>query len=175
MHKIEVIPGFPGYGVNDQGKVFSRVIRFHPGEYSQTWHERKTDTVKGYLRVTLTAEDGTRHRIAVHRLVAQAFIGNIPEGWEVNHRDFNRANNAAENLEIVTSSGNKIHSSNHGRAPRATGQRNGQAKLNMEQVAEIRRRREAGETQAAIAKDFNLSQGMVSRIGRGLSWQEAQP
>lgn len=37
----------------------------------------------------------------LHRLVAQAFIGDI-EGREVHHKDLDKTNNRADNLEILT-------------------------------------------------------------------------
>jgi hypothetical protein len=43
-------------------------------------------------------------------------------------------------------------------------------KLNEDQVREIRRRREEGETLLAIAKRFGVSQPLVSKITRRLVW-----
>ena len=48
----------------------------------------------------------------VHRLVAEAFIGNIPKGFTVNHIDGNKANNVVENLEIITYRQNTNHYQN---------------------------------------------------------------
>lgn len=45
----------------------------------------------------------------VHRLVAMAFIDNIPEDKEINHIDGNKQNNCVENLEIVTHKQNMRH------------------------------------------------------------------
>lgn len=45
----------------------------------------------------------------VHRLVCEAFIGAIPNGMTVNHKDGNKANNRASNLEVVTYSENHLH------------------------------------------------------------------
>ena len=53
--------------------------------------------------------------IAVHRIVAQAFIPN-PEGLpEVNHKDGDKRNNAVENLEWVSHRKNVLHSFEIGR------------------------------------------------------------
>ena len=45
----------------------------------------------------------------IHRLVAEAFIPNPEHKREVNHKDGNHFNNAAENLEWVSGSENCIH------------------------------------------------------------------
>lgn len=52
---------------------------------------------------------GKEHSCYVHRLVAETFIAN-PDGLrEVNHKDLDKSNNAADNLEWESSSGNKVH------------------------------------------------------------------
>jgi transposase len=48
-------------------------------------------------------------RVSAHRLVASAFIGQIPKGFVVNHKDGNGLNNTVANLEIVTQQANCIH------------------------------------------------------------------
>jgi len=46
----------------------------------------------------------------MHRLVAQMFIGESPgKGYQVNHLDGDKANNAVDNLEWVTQSENMKH------------------------------------------------------------------
>ena len=62
----------------------------------------------GYLTVDLSKECKITTTL-VHRLVADAFIPN-PNGLRyVNHKDSNRQNNNANNLEWVTSSENRLH------------------------------------------------------------------
>ena len=48
-------------------------------------------------------------------MVVEAFIGEIPPGMAVNHKDFDKSNNTLENLEIVTYSENNKHSAKAGR------------------------------------------------------------
>lgn len=45
----------------------------------------------------------------VHRLVALAFIGNIPDDMEINHKNGNKQDNRVENLEIVSHKQNMNH------------------------------------------------------------------
>lgn len=64
----------------------------------------------GYLAVKLKY-DGKRYHKLIHRLVALAFLDNNLESTklEVNHIDGNKLNNKLSNLEVVTSSENKVH------------------------------------------------------------------
>lgn len=65
-----------------------------------------TDNGNGYRKVCLGRVNGKRQNRYVHRLVADAFLERPDGATEVNHKDFNKANNSAENLEWVTRSGN---------------------------------------------------------------------
>ena len=56
---------------------------------------------RGYPRIQLS-KTGLQKTLLVHRLVAQAFLGPCAEGYEVNHKDFDRANNTLSNLEYLT-------------------------------------------------------------------------
>ena len=73
----------------------------------------------GYSRVTLS-NSGKTTRMAVHRLVALAFIPNPYNKPVVNHIDNNPTNNHVTNLEWVTSKENAQHSSKQGRLIRST-------------------------------------------------------
>ena len=67
----------------------------------------------GYYTVDL-CKNGNVKTTNVHRIVADAFCPN-PNGVRfVNHKDSNRTNNNASNLEWVTSSENRIHGIKHG-------------------------------------------------------------
>lgn len=61
----------------------------------------------GYL---YTSAKPYKDSVAVHELVAKAFIGAKPEGARtVNHKDGNKTNNAANNLEWATYKENNRH------------------------------------------------------------------
>ena len=76
----------------------------------------------GYLRVSLSSCNRRVSR-RIHRLVAEAFIGTRPIGYVVNHKDGDKVNNAAPNLEYMTPQENDRHASVNGL--KASGMRNG--------------------------------------------------
>lgn len=118
------VPGFDGfYSVSDLGRVRSeprRIVRstgvshsVHGGMLMP-----KKDRL-AYLYVHLSA-GGTQRRIAIHRLVSAAFIGECPEGQEVRHLDGNQGNNSASNLAYGTKSENVLDQVRHGTHHNAT-------------------------------------------------------
>jgi len=64
---------------------------------------KMTKDSSGYFHVKLSKNHIIKTR-TVHQLVAIAFVKHIPKGREivVNHKDFNRQNNYADNLESVS-------------------------------------------------------------------------
>lgn len=63
----------------------------------------------GYQNVSLHNENKIEKHAYIHILVAKAFIPNPENKKEVNHKDFNKENNCADNLEWVTREENKKH------------------------------------------------------------------
>lgn len=113
----------------------------------------------GYLFVFL-CRDGRPKVHSVSRLVALAFIPNPSYLPQVNHKDGQRTNNHAFNLEWVTNGQNQKHSYAMGlHKPR------GQSKTTPEQRKEIRRRRRAGDSLRVIASDFGLGKETIRQIG----------
>ena len=64
----------------------------------------------GYLRVGLW-KNGKEEKFLVHILVMQAFIGKCPEGYEVDHYDWNPENNMLENLSYQPNGVNRARRS----------------------------------------------------------------
>jgi hypothetical protein len=99
MENWKDIDGFEHYVVSNTGLVkHKRTNRISHGWLCH-W---------GYKIVTLY-QDGKKHGISMHNLVAKAFIGQVPHGFVVNHIDGNKLNNDIANLEIVTISENNKH------------------------------------------------------------------
>lgn len=101
------VPGFDGYQVSTLGRVISR-RRTRP-VVLKPWV-----TPKGYHFVRLWTDALHSHPKAVHRLVAQAFIGPRPEGMEVRHLDGNPDNNGLDNLTYGSHSQNMHDIVTHG-------------------------------------------------------------
>lgn len=89
------IEGWPGYFVSRDGRVFGP-----NGEKAQTPLKRT-----GHLYVTIY-RSGRAHKLYVARLVAAAFIGEIPNGMHVCHGPNGVTDNSVENLRIDTPAGN---------------------------------------------------------------------
>lgn len=54
-----------------------------------------------YFTVNLVDENNKKTTKRIHVLVAEHFIGKVPKGYHVHHKDGNRQNNIVTNLEIV--------------------------------------------------------------------------
>ena len=108
------IKGYNGaYRVSNYGRVLSvgRIVRKggKTGEMKtkDMFLSQRAD-FKGYMRVYLKDKGKTRF-IAVHRLVALAFIPNPLNKPQVNHIDGNKTNNLVSNLEWCTNGENQKH------------------------------------------------------------------
>lgn len=60
-------------------------------------------------------DKGKMKNAYVHRTVYSAFVGNIPEGYQINHINFERGCNEISNLELSTNKENMKHSRDNGR------------------------------------------------------------
>lgn len=117
------IPGFEGmYQVSDQGRVRSldrtvRGVSKAGTEYLRPVKGRllRAGLCRGYGIVNLHPQ-GT---ISVHLLVARAHVPGMAPGLQVNHKDGDKSNNRAANLEWVTASRNQAHAVETGLRKRA--------------------------------------------------------
>jgi len=89
---------------------------------------------------------------------------NLPE---VNHIDACRSNNVIENLEWITSSGNRYHAYEVGGLC-AKGEGNGYSKLNNEKVLKIRASSNAVES---LALEFLVSKATIKDVLSRRTWR----
>ena len=167
------IEGYEGrYQVSNLGRV-----RSVPREWDQfnrhgtLSHYRTEGSIikplflKGYITVGLRSDPSHFKRIPVHRLVAQAFIQN-PDGLpQVNHKDEDKTNNRADNLEWCTAKYNANFGTRQYRIGKAKSKGIGKYDLQGHLVSTFATRKEAAEkenvTRACMDKriDFNLKAG----------------
>ncbi len=115
--------------------------------------------------------DGYRRNFLLHRLVAMAFVGNEdPRNTAVDHKNFNRKDNRAENLEWVTYKENSRRASVAGRMPKQIGQLSFRTHLKDEDVKKMFHLHDKGMTNIEIGKIFGVKQPCVSLILNGKRW-----
>lgn len=107
MEELYEIPDFAGYYATKSGKIFSTLARGCRDRYNLTKRvepkELKYRIVNGYARVYMRREStNKREDVYVHRIIAELFIENPNNLSDVNHKDNNRSNNEAENLEWLS-------------------------------------------------------------------------
>jgi hypothetical protein len=96
--QVKEVPFAPDYYAFDDGRIYS---------YFSERFMTLCATNDGYKYTGIFFKNGEEKekkntRCLVHRTLAQTFIGEIPEGYEVNHKNHVRDDNRLENLEIVT-------------------------------------------------------------------------
>lgn len=99
------IKGYEGYQVSNLGRVKS-LKRFRKGKNGSLVpiNEKIKKSVisrNGYYRVEL-CKNSIQKMYLVHRLVWEAFNGQIPENMQVNHINEIKADNRLENLNLMT-------------------------------------------------------------------------
>ena len=169
------VAGFEGvYQVSNHGRVkrLDTEILFAGALSTQKGKILKpTKNSKNAMTVILCYR-GKRKTYSVHRLVALAFIIRIPGLEVVNHIDGNPENNHEQNLEWCTHKHNQIHAYETGL--KGHGAKSVMAKLNEEQVLEIRRMTLLRVKRKDIAKAFNVTSSTIKWIQYNRTWRRVQ-
>lgn len=175
--EIEVwkpIPNQEGYEVSSLGNVRSvdRTVLVSTKRGVVLRHYKGFPLKQGfdgrgnYLHVSL----GNRKVVNVHRLVAEAFVPNPLGLPEVNHKDENKTNNRADNLEWCDHAYNNNYGSKQWIA---NGEKNPMSKFSEESVREIKSSYIPGDKEfgvAGLARKYGMSQTNVCAIIKGRRW-----
>ncbi len=141
------------YSVSNDGEVYSRKIN---GLLKPHLNH------KGYPKVALRCDE-KRKAWFVHRLVMNTFVGEIPTGYVVNHKNGNKQDNRLINLEYVTLAENAHHA--------MFVLKTVHSRLNIPQVRVIKYLLAQNLKQQTIANIFNVDCSSINGIAKGRDWK----
>ena len=124
---------------------------------------------RGYIKVSIYM-DNKLHTMAVHRLVAEAFIPNPDNKPTVNHKDGNKKNNNVENLEWMTHKENIQHAIDNG-LRNIDGMNAPSNIYTDEQVHEVCRLLSDGKNPKEISELLGVSPNLPRRIKYRGKWK----
>lgn len=160
--QIIKFPGYENYDVYSSGKIVN----------SNTSRELKIDIGNtGYARITV-CKDNKTFRKSVHRVIAELFVFNSDPVNRifVNHKNGNKLDNRAENLEWVTQAENQKHAYEKGLQPaNKQGWEHSASKLSKTQVEEIRGMYVPGKkpTHQTIADRYGVARQTITDLLSG--------
>ncbi len=161
MEEFRVIKDYPDYSVSANGAIRNelsgRILNGTPNSF-------------GYIQVGLKKTPTTFRRLILkHVLVAEAFLGQRPEGLFVNHKNGIKTDNFLSNLEYVTRSENNKHAYRLGLNYALRGADSPNAKLTAGQVEELRKLKGFFASKE-LAVVFGTTYGNINKILRGASY-----
>lgn len=90
------VPNYEGlYDLRSDGLLYS-----HPRATTKGGYSYGGKVGNGYLKFTLSKNGIEEHKRA-NRLVWEVFVGPIPDGYDIHHKNHNRQDNRLENLELI--------------------------------------------------------------------------
>ena len=171
-----LIEGFPDYKVSNTGRVMRLgYMKTTPLGHSFYQKERLMKTTgslrRGYPSISLYNNVG--HKVVcVHKIVAKAFVPNPKDKLEVNHKDGDKTNNKASNLEWCSGSENRQHAIDTGLIK--TGSSHKLSLLTPEQVNDIKLNcvtSKRGYSQMDFARKYGVSRGCIKDILYGKTYK----
>ena len=173
------VRGFEGkYKVSDKGRVYS-VPRLNSlgnkcgGKYLRPRKIGCKEGMTPYYQYCLCIE-GINVNLKIHRLVATHFVDNPEDKPEVNHKDGNKQNNCADNLEWVTHQHNCLHRFTILKQTPVTGVKHGQSVLSEADVVEIYNRikdlKREEFNAAALGREFGCDGRAILNIYLKQAW-----
>lgn len=155
------IKNFPNYYVSNFGRIWS---------VSKNNFKKLRKNKYGYM-ITDLYNKNINYTFIIHRLVAEYFVPNPENKPEVNHKDGNKENNRADNLEWVTRKENIQHAIVN-KLINNKGENNKQSILTEKDVKEIiYLLKHTSLTQLEIAERFNVSFQTISEIKLQKTWK----
>lgn len=130
---------------------------------------RPAKTKAGYIEVATCHKGRKVSKFLVHRLVALAFVPGYQDGMWVNHKNGDKTDNSAANLEWVTPGQNSRHAWETGLVD-LKGEKQPNAKLTEKRVAYIRKLLNQGISANTLAIIAGVSPSLINLIRDGERW-----
>jgi len=127
----------------------------------------KISLIKDEYYEVVLCKNSKMKRFNLHRLIAIHFIDNPNNYTQVNHIDGNKFNNDISNLEWCNNSMNQLHAYKNGLRISAHGSKNGNSKLNENDIIAIRKvASESGRYygRKILAEKYNVSEAHIKDI-----------
>lgn len=160
------------------------VNRFEISSYGRLKNSRNNHIYKqhtlssGYNSVRTTLGSSCRKiHIIIHKAVAYTFLPNPDNLPEVNHKDGDRTNNRADNLEWCSPHYNQQHKYDTGHFDRSkiSGENNHASKLTWDDVRYIRENYQPGvrgKGMKTMAKMFGVSSPIIRCVVENKTWRD---
>jgi hypothetical protein len=165
------VPEFIGYDVSSFGRVRStnRLSGKRRGLIKGK-ELVQTPNRGGYPEVRLFKDSKSTAKV-VHRLVANAFIPNDYSKSQVNHKDGDKLNNKASNLEWMNNSENQKHAYKLGLQPSKAGESNNKATITDKDVTKLKLLYNSGKTTKEVSELIGVNLSIVRHIIYRRTWK----
>lgn len=90
------------YEVNENGTIFRNVKSKKQLKIKLDMHHSKVGYYAVFVHIGGRSKDSYTKRVMIHSVVAECWLGDRPEGYEIDHIDRNSRNNDYRNLRYVT-------------------------------------------------------------------------
>lgn len=157
MEQWKIIVGYPDYQVSDMGRVKStkkgeRILKPFIDRYGYCWVSFSGDSKKVNARIT--------------SLVADAWIGPLPDGLERAHDNGDSTDNRVVNIRYKTPTENNRDRIRHGTIPK--GEIASNAALKAEQVKQIFT---SSEPDSILSLKYGVSRYAIWAVKTGKNWR----
>lgn len=155
------VPGYEGlYQASTLGRIRS-FKRFKGRDYSRVMKTTHNKNGKVWYDVVAFLKDGISTKFTVHQLIWNMFMGPIPDGLELNHKNGNKSDCRLTNLELMTHAENVKHAYRIGLTPSRRGEGNTKAVLTDAIVLQMREEYKQEMVRRHAAGKCNVSKGFL--------------
>ena len=160
------IPSFKRYYQASSDGLIRSVDRVVFSKRHNNWKKLKSKLLKSQLtgngyEMVCFSKNGHKYTKRVHRIIAETFLGTIPVGLVVHHKDHNKLNNDVGNLEYVSKQKNSQEY--HKTQGKATGV------VPIKDIPKIIDRVAKGEEVYRIANEYNVTRNDIGVLCKIIS------